>query len=316
MKWTKRILGILLLLIIAVVVAFWEKDIPMNELTGSYTNANSKFMAVSGAFVHYQDSNSALADSLPIVLIHGTGASLHTWLPWVKGLSNRRVITLDLPAYGLTGPNATSDYSTQKYVETVDSLLIKLNINRFIIGGNSLGGNVSWNYAVAHPEKVAKLILVDAAGYKMKSTSVPIAFKLARVPVLNNLLRYITPRFIIEKSVKNVYADQSKVSDALIKRYFDLTLREGNRQAFIERMSVPRNTIENLDASVLIKTVNIPTLILWGDQDRLIPIENAEKFHADLPNDTLVILKNLGHVPMEEDPAATLAVLKQFLKIK
>ncbi len=316
MKWTKRILGILLLLIVTVAVVFWEKDIPLNKLTGTYTNANSKFMSVSGAFLHYQDSNSALADSLPIVLIHGTGASLHTWLPWVKGLANRRVITLDLPAYGLTGPNATADYSTQKYVETVDSLLIKLNVNRCIIGGNSLGGNVSWNFAVAHPEKVAKLILVDAAGYKMKSTSVPIAFKLARVPVLNNLLKYITPRFIIEKSVKNVYADQSKVSEALITRYFDLTRREGNRQAFIERMYNPKNTIENINASEQIKTIKIPTLVIWGEQDHLIPVENAEHFHTDLPNDTLVVLKNLGHVPMEEDPRATLAVVKQFLKIK
>ena len=316
MKNLKRILAFLLFVIIGASLAFWKKDIPLDQLTGKYTNANSKFIAVSGAFVHYQDNNRSLADSLPLVLIHGTGASLHTWLPWVKGLSNKRVITLDLPAYGLTGPNASSDYSTKKYVETVDSLLIKLNVKRCILGGNSLGGNVSWNFAVAHPEKVAKLILVDAAGYKLKSTSVPIAFRLARIPVLNNMLKYITPRFIIEKSVKNVYADESKVSEALITRYFDLTLREGNRQAFVERMYNPKNTIENLSASEQIKTIKVPTLVLWGDQDRLIPLQNAEKFHDDLPNDTLVVLKNLGHVPMEEDPAATLAVVKKFIGYK
>jgi pimeloyl-ACP methyl ester carboxylesterase len=315
MKLIKWFFGILLIALFGFIITFWRNDIPLETLKVKYATTNSKFIAVSGASVHFQDRGNQ-ADTLPIVLLHGTGASLHTWEAWVEGMPEKRVITLDLPAYGLTGPNTSADYSTKKYVETVDSLLIKLNINRCIIGGNSLGGNVSWNYTVTHPKKIAKLILVDAAGYKIKSTSVPIAFKIARIPVLNNLIKFLTPRFIIEKSVQNVYADKSKVSETLIDRYLDLTLREGNRGAFVERMANLKNTIVIVNASDLIKTINVPTLILWGDQDGLIPVASANRFQADLPNDTLVIMKNLGHVPMEEDPKASLAVVRQFLKLK
>jgi pimeloyl-ACP methyl ester carboxylesterase len=311
-KWASA--GILLVFLVGI-FAFWKNDIPLETLKAKYANADSKFVNLAGANVHFRDTGFK-SDSLPLVLIHGTGASLHTWAAWVAGIPEKRIITLDLPAYGLTGPNITADYSTKKYVETVDSLLIHLNIKRCIIGGNSLGGNVSWNYAAAHPEKVAKLILVDAAGYKMKSTSVPIAFKLAKIPVLNNLIRFLTPRFLVEKSVQNVYADKSKVNEALIDRYMDLTLREGNRGAFVERMANPKNTIVIVNASDLVKTIKVPTLILWGAEDGLIPVESAEHFHADLPNDTLVIMKNLGHVPMEEDPKATLEVVRKFLKLK
>jgi pimeloyl-ACP methyl ester carboxylesterase len=313
MKIIKWFFGILFLGLLTIVLIFWRNDIPLETLMTKYATADSKFKNIAGASVHYQDRGNK-ADSLPLVLIHGTGASLHTWEAWVQGIPEKRVITLDLPAYGLTGPNITADYSTKKYVETVDSLLINLNIKRCIIGGNSLGGNVSWNYAVAHPEKIAKLILVDAAGYQMKSTSVPIAFKIAKIPVLNKLIKYLTPRFIIEKSILNVYADKTKVTDKLIDRYLDLTLREGNRSAFVERMASQKNSTVLLNASDLIKTIKVPTLILWGAEDGLIPLESAEHFHEDLPNDTLVIMKNLGHVPMEEDPQSTLAVVQKFLK--
>jgi pimeloyl-ACP methyl ester carboxylesterase len=315
-KILKYTFGTILFFLGVIMAIYWRNDIPFSVLKEKYATADSKFKHLAGAEIHYQDLGNK-NDSLPLVLVHGTGASLHTWAGWVEELqSTKRIITLDLPAYGLTGPNNTADYSTKKYVETVDSLLQKLNVKRCIIGGNSLGGNVSWNYTVAHPNKVAKLILVDAAGYNFKSKSVPIAFKLARVPVLNNLIKFLTPRFIIEKSVRNVYADKSKVTETLIDRYFDLTLREGNRGAFIERMANAKNTIVSINASDLVKKITIPTLILWGGEDGLITTESAQKFHDDLPNDTLVIMKNLGHVPMEEDPKASVAVVKAFLKIK
>ena len=271
-------------------------------------------MPIHGIQVHFRDQG-LVTDSLPLVLIHGTGASLHTWEPWVAELkATKRIITFDLPAYGLTGPNANHDYSQKAYVDLLDSLLIKLKINRCILGGNSLGGSVSWNYAIEHAEKIQKLILIDAGGYPLNSTSVPIAFKLAKVPILNNLLEKITPRSMVESSIKNVYFDPKKVSNELIDRYFELTLREGNRRAFKERMASSKNTISKNNTSQLIKTIKVPTLVLWGDHDKLIPVASAYKFHEDLPNDTLVILKNLGHVPMEEDPKASILSVKAFIE--
>jgi pimeloyl-ACP methyl ester carboxylesterase len=314
MKFIKILLFILLFGFFALIIIFWKNDLSLDYLKTKYANKESEFMSINGIQVHFRDQGP-VTDSLPLVLIHGTGASLHTWEPWVAELiATKRIVTFDLPAYGLTGPNANHDYSQKAYVDLLDSLLIKLKINRCILGGNSLGGSVSWNYAIQHAEKIKKLILIDAGGYPLNSTSVPIAFKLAKVPILNNLLEKITPRSMVESSVKNVYFDPKKVSNELIDRYFELTLREGNRRAFKERMASSKNTISKNNTSQLIKTIKVPTLVLWGDHDQLIPVASAYKFHEDLPNDTLVILKNLGHVPMEEDPKASIMAVKEFIE--
>jgi pimeloyl-ACP methyl ester carboxylesterase len=152
--------------------------------------------------------------------------------------------------------------------------------------------------------------LIDAAGYPLESKSIPIAFKIARIPILNKALTYITPRFLVKASVENVYADKTKVNDTLVDRYFDLSLRAGNRQALIDRMTLAFDST----TIPLIKNIKQRTLLLWGEQDMLIPTRYAYRFHDDLPNDTLVILKNAGHVPMEESPKESLAVLIEFLK--
>jgi pimeloyl-ACP methyl ester carboxylesterase len=157
---------------------------------------------------------------------------------------------------------------------------------------------------------VDKLILIDASGYPNKAKSEPMAFRVARIPVINQAFTYITPRFVAEKSVMNVYADKSKVTDSLVDRYFELTLREGNRQAFVDRL---RFTLEQGDYEK-IKTIDQNTLVLWGDQDELFSTEIANRFHEDLPNDTLVILKNVGHVPMEESPRSSLQAVRAFLR--
>ena len=154
-----------------------------------------------------------------------------------------------------------------------------------------------------------KLILIDAAGYPIVSKSTPIAFTLARKPILNKIMTFITPRSFVRSSVENVYADKTKVTDALVDRYFELTLREGNRQAFVDRITMLYDT-SNIN---LFKTIQQPTLVLWGEEDGLIPLSNAYRFHDDLPNDTLVILKNMGHVPMEENPKESLKAVLDFL---
>ncbi|MDZ7899668.1 MAG: alpha/beta hydrolase [Arcicella sp.] len=284
----------------------------MDELKQKYTNSESEFVEIDGMQVHYRDEGNSL-DSIPLVLIHGTGSSLHTWEGWVKSLKdNHRIITFDLPAYGLTGPNPTGDYSQDYYVSFLDKLLTKLSVKKCILGGNSLGGSITWAYALAHPERVSKMILVDAGGYPMVSTSVPIAFQLARLPVLSSVFQYVTPRSIIEKSIHNVYVHDEKITDELIDRYYDLALREGNRKAFIDRMKVSIVS----DKYLKIKTLQIYTLIIWGKQDGLIPSTVGERFHQDLRNDTLVVFKDLGHTPMEEDPENTVKAVVDFISKK
>lgn len=314
LKVLKYFFIFLALIIVGFSAIYWENDIPLDVLVKKYANSESKFISIDGMSVHYRDEGNA-SDSIPIVLLHGTGASLHTWDGWVNALKNdHRVIRLDLPAYGLTGPNPTGDYSQEFYATFVNDFLTKIGVTKCIIAGNSLGGSIAWNFALKYPEKTSKMILVDAGGYATKSKSVPIAFQIAGFPVIKNLFKYITPRSIVEKSVENVYADKSKVTPELVDRYFELSLREGNRKAFIDRMSAFRNNGSGSDKSLEIKNLQMPTLIIWGDKDFLIPIDVAEKLHKDLPNDTLVIFKNLGHTPMEEDAVTTVEAVKSFLK--
>jgi pimeloyl-ACP methyl ester carboxylesterase len=308
-KSVKIILALVVLILVGILLFFGHRDIPLDELKTKYANAESSFIAVDGMEVHYRDEGDQ-SDTMPIVLIHGTGASLHTFDAWVDSLKpSKRVIRMDLPAYGLTGSFPDRNYSMAHYTTFVNDFLTALEVKQCILGGNSLGGQIAWNYALAQPNVVKKLILIDAAGYPLTSKSVPIAFKIGQTPGLNKVLTFITPRFLVKASVENVYFDKSKVTDSLVERYFELTLRAGNRQAFVDRFGTPKDT-----AYTNIKTIQQPTLILWGANDLLIPVENAYKFQADLPNDTLVILENAGHTPMEESPLESVKPVLDFLK--
>lgn len=309
-KTVKVVVLVLLLLFTLSMIFFGYTDKPLAELNEKYATAPSAFLTLDGMEVHYRDEGNK-TDSLPLVLIHGTGSSLHTFDAWTVELKKeKRVIRMDLPAFGLTGPFPDRVYSIDHYVAFVNQFLKDLGIQQCIIGGNSLGGEIAWNFTVQHPEKVQKLILIDAAGYPLQSQSVPIGFKIARTPVFNKMMTFITPKWMVASSLKNVYADPSKVNDALVNRFFDLTLRAGNRQALVDRMNLAPDT----GKLALIKNIQQPTLILWGEQDRLIPVQNAFRFQNDLPNDTLVLIKNSGHVPMEESPQETLIPLLNFLK--
>ena len=308
-KFLKYLLLVIVILILGFVAFNWKNDVSVEELKKKYANTESEFVEIDGMQVHFRDQGLA-TDSLPIVLIHGTGTSLHTWESWVNELkNNHRIITLDLPAYGLTGPNKTGDYSQDFYVNFMENFLLKLNIKRCVLGGNSLGGSITWAFALEHPERVGKMILVDAGGYPMVSKSVPIAFQIARMPIVGNLFKYILPYAVIEKSLQNVYVHDDRITPELIERYYDLASRTGNRKAFLDRM---KSSIKN-DNYLKIKTLTMPTLIIWGKEDGLIPLNVAEKFHKDLPNDTMIVFKDLGHTPMEEDPMKTVKAVKDFL---
>ena len=298
--------------IAAILLFFGHSDIPLEDLKAKYTTANSSFISVNGMDVHYRDEGDQ-NDSIPIVLLHGTAASLHTFDAWTTTLkTTNRVIRMDLPAYGLTGPFPDRNYSIQHYCEFLKTFLDTLKVKQCILVGNSLGGEIAWNYTLKQPDMVQKLILIDAAGYPTTSKSVPVAFKIGKTPFLNKILTYITPRFIVKASVENIYFDKSKITSLLIDRYYELTLREGNRQAFVDRFTIAKDTT----AYHNIKKINQPTLILWGSKDLLILIENAAKFHQDLPNNSLSIIEKTGHTPMEESPHESLKPVLDFLQQK
>jgi pimeloyl-ACP methyl ester carboxylesterase len=315
LKWIGIIIAIPIGLVVGWLLLNIEPDIPIEVMKVKYANAASQFTEIEGVNVHYRDERiMTVKDTIPLVLIHGTGASLHTWKGWVTELgSDFRIISLDLPAYGLTGPNITNSYPISYYIEIVKELLVKRGVKKCYMAGNSLGGSVAWQFALKYPKMISKLILVDAAGYPMAAPkSIPIGFRLARTPILRDIFKYVMPRSLVESSLKNIYADDSKVTDEIIERNRDMVLRAGNREAFVARMNTPINEKEILWPKI--STITIPVLIQWGRQDNLIPMEVAERFHKDLPNDTLIVYDNAGHIPMEEIPVETARDVRIFLK--
>jgi pimeloyl-ACP methyl ester carboxylesterase len=293
----------------AFVAANWAPDRPLSELKARWARPPSIFIAVQGVNVHLRDEGPR-GDPVPIVLLHGTSSSLHTWDGWAQDLkARRRVIRFDLPGIGLTGPAPDADYRIERYVRFVAAMLDELGVTRCAIAGNSFGGQVAWETALAYPQRVEKLILIDAAGYPFQPVSLPLGFRIARIPLLNRLMEYTLPRRLIESSLRSVYADPDKVTLELVDRYFEITLRQGNRRALAQRFAQAPAGIH----PERIAALKLPTLILWGGCDRLIPPGDAQKFHRDIAGSRLISFERLGHVPQEEDAAATVAAAKAFL---
>ncbi len=313
MKHALRIAGIVVLALLvaagALVTWAWTPDLPLEQLKARWAPPPSQFITVDGLPVHVRDEGPR-DDPLPVMLIHGTAASLHTWDGWAAELSRtRRVIRFDLPGFGLTGPNAAGDYSMAYYVRFTAALLDQLGVARCVLGGNSLGGEVAWTTAHDHPQRVARLILVDAAGYRFDPAGLPVGFVIAATPLLRDSMKYLLPPGTIERSVRYVYGDPARVTPELVAHYTDMALRAGNREALGRRLAV-HFTGRETD----IKALRLPTLILWGGRDRLIPPEYAHRFAADIAGSQLVLFESLGHVPQEEDPAATLVPVQAFLR--
>ncbi|MDO9236991.1 MAG: alpha/beta hydrolase [Aquabacterium sp.] len=313
MKALKMLGGLLALVLVGSgvgVVMAWAPDRPVETLTARWAPAPSQFVAIDGMQVHLRDEGPR-DDPQPIVLLHGTSASLHTWDGWVESLKGQhRVIRMDMPAFGLTGPAPDGDYRLSAYVRFVVGVMDKLQVKQAVIAGNSLGGEIAWMVAADHPQRVSKLVLVDAAGYPFKAADMPIGFKIAHIPAFKPVMARLLPRGMVESSVLSVYGDPSKVTPELVDRYYELTLRAGNRAALTDRFS------QNQPGAFAdkIKQIKQPTLIIWGGQDHLIPPDNADKFQSDIVGSRLAVFDKLGHVPHEEDPVSTVAPVLAFLK--
>jgi len=296
----------ILLMLILLGYLLYVPDIAVEELKEKYCDDQSQFMEIQGMQVHYKVEGTGP----PLVLIHGTASSLHTWDSWTKHLiGNYKVIRMDIPAFGITGPNSGNDYSINSYVNFIHEFLEILGEDTVSIAGNSLGGRICWNYAKTYPDKISKLILIDPSGLSMPNDpETSIGFKIAKTPILNALFTRVTPKFLHRKSILEVYADPNKVTDELVQRYYELMLRPGNRKAFVERVKVEyKSNPSNLDQ------ISSPTLILWGKQDRWIPYTHAREYQRLIPNTQVIVYENAGHVPMEEIPLKTVTDVISFL---
>jgi pimeloyl-ACP methyl ester carboxylesterase len=286
------------------VLSLVRTDIPHAELLPRYGGGASRFVVVEDVSVHYRDEGSGP----PLVLIHGTSSSLHTWDGWVARLSSHhRVLRLDLPGFGLTGQAPDRDYSAVRYARVVAALMSKLGIDRADVAGNSLGGRVALTLALEHPERVRSLVLVDAAG--LSGQKPPAIFAIARTPVLGRALRWLTPRAIVRRNVEDVYGDRSRVTETLVDRYYELTRHEGNRAALLDRLTGPADP--PLDDRLA--ELRVPVLLEWGGRDPWIPPSFAQRFAGGIHGARLVTYPEAGHVPIEELPEATATDAEAFL---
>lgn len=326
MLFEMRILSTLILILLAVVVlaiAFLYKgDLPAAFVDQKYSNEFSEFLTTDdGSRVHYRDQGAKDA-ALPVVLIHGSNASLHTWEPWINELKGQyRIITLDLPGHGLTGKVPTGEYGRAAQLGTVSAVVDHLGIDTFILGGNSMGGGVTWRYALENPDRVLGMILVDASGLASwrndpppdasEAGDTPLAFQLLRQSWFRAIARYLDPRMLVEQGLRSAYNNSPVVTEQLIDRYYELALREGTREATLEMFAdYSRSSAAEPDLGQL----DQPTLVMWGARDSLIPVAYANRFAEVLPNATVVIYDDLGHTPMEEAPTRTVRDVEEFLR--
>ncbi len=315
MKWLKYSLAVVLLGLALVVYISWTPDIPHEELAEKYATGASDFIDLpSGARAHFRMQGNA--EGRTIVLLHGSNASLHTWEGWVDALeADHFIVTVDLPGHGLTGPTPADDYTYGGMVAFVDEFATALDLQNFILGGNSMGGGVTLAYALAHSDKLAGIVLVDAAGVNPPEvTKVPVkrpkAFNLAGHWYSDWILENITPRSIVTEGLKTSIVDPSLITDAMVDRYWELARHPGNRRATGIRFAWYRSGGRtDLDVA----KIKLPTLIMWGEADSLIPMEVGQILNERIEGSKMVTFPNIGHIPMEEIPAISATAVRSFV---
>ena len=321
MKILKWIGLAFLILILASAPFVFEGDIPKEIVDEKYTNSASKFLVTEkGARIHYRDQGKKAAPT--VVLVHGAMASLHTWEPWVEILSSKyRIVTLDLPGHGLTGKVPKDAFGEDNFTETINTIVNELGIERFILGGNSMGGGATWRYTLNHSERVQAMILVASVGLsswrksaqKAKDRSsgdTPIGFYLLSQSWFRAVARYLDPGLLVEQGLRAAYNNSPVVDEKLVDRYYELIMREGTRDAILQR-GAPSTTRNNPEPDL--SRLTQPTLVMWGAKDALVPVSIAEQFDRNLPNTDIIIYPDLGHIPMEEDPVRTATKVMGFL---
>jgi pimeloyl-ACP methyl ester carboxylesterase len=304
---TVVLIGLLVLAIALVGAALWlwTPDKPLAELEAAYLADPADLVTVSGATLHVRDTGPH--DAPIVILLHGFGASLHTWEPWAADLDDDfRVIRFDLPGAGLSPPDPTGDYSDDRVIALLLALMDQRGLDRAALIGNSVGGRIAWTLAARHSERVTRLVLISPDGFASPGFEYG---KAPQVPAIMGLMRYTLPRGMLRDNIAVGYANPAALSDDTVTRYRDLMLAPGARQALLDRMEQTVLT----DPVPLLNRITAPVLLVWGQQDAMIPFANARDYQGALADVRLVSFPDLGHLPHEEAPARSLPPVRAFL---
>lgn len=315
MKWFLRILGIAFAIIFIALIVLRVPDTDPAEMRAKYGGEPSQFVELSdGLTVHLRDEGPANgnSDAPAIILLHGSNADLSTWDAWAQDLKrDYRVIRFDQIGHGLTGPAIDDEYSLASFGADITEIADHLEIDQFILAGNSMGGGIAMHYAINNPDRLDGLVLVDAGGAPIKREGGGnLAFTLAGIPGINSILATMTPRSLVDRSLRQSVSNQDIVTEQLVDRYWEMARYPGNRAATLKRFSTPRNAFD----AAAVEQVDVPTLVIWGEEDALIPYEAAGWFMEHLPNATLANYPGIGHLPHEEAADQTVADLRAWLE--
>ena len=284
----------------------WTPDKSKVELEKIYGSPKTAYVSALGVDIHYQDTGPS-KNPIPILFLHGFGSSLQTWDAWAEALSSEyRVISLDLPGFGLTGEDPSGIYTDERSVEVIEAFLKALQIPKVVLVGNSMGGKFAWQFAARYPDQVTKLVLISPDGYASPGMEYG---KKTEVPAIAELYRYFFSKTFLAMNLEPAYANPKTLNNALVNRYYDLMLAPGVRGAILDRM---QQTVLQ-DPIPFLASIKVPTLLLWGEKDAFIPIANSNDYLKVMPNAKRVSLPNIGHLPQEERPTIGLAALKEFL---
>ena len=282
-------------------------DLPLDALQRRYHLPTSRYVDVDGMRVHVSDQGEGPV----LVLVHGLVSSLHTWDGWADELADTfRIVRLDLPGFGLTGPHPRAAYDADSMVDFFEKFRIAMGLEKMHLAGNSLGGFVSWLYALRHPDRVEKLVLIDPVAYAQDLLPF---IKLLSLPGAEYLGLRINPSRSVAQGIADVFGDPARVSAAVVRRYQDLALRPGNRAALIAYCRIMLQLNQNNPYEAQIAGLRVPTLLMWGKLDRWIPPCHVPLWQRDVRGLQVKLYEGVGHVPMEEAPEETARDARVFL---
>lgn len=283
----------------------YAPDKPRADLERLYLARPTDMIQVGDTRLHVRDTGPR--DAPAVILIHGFGSSLHTWEPWAEALDDDlRVIRLDLPGSGLSPPDPTRNYTDDHVIALLLAMMDRLGVPKASFVGNSVGGRLAWTMAAEHPERVDRLVLVSPDGFASPGFEYG---KAPDVPFIMQAMRYVLPRGMLRSNIAVGYADPAALTEPTVTRYRDLMLAPGARQAMLDRME---QTVLR-DPVPMLRRIQAPVLLVWGEKDGMIPIANAADYRRELTDARLVSFPDLGHLPQEEAPARSLPPVRAFL---
>lgn len=311
MPWIKRILRALLWLIATVAVllligAVVYRDVPASEVEAKWATPPSKFVVIDGVRLHYRDEGSGPA----VVLLHANYSSLFMWEPWVAKLRDHyRVIRVDLPAHGLTGPEPSGNYTLERIQALFERFVDERGLQRFTVVGTSIGGTVAMRYTAAHPERIERLVLISPGSLeaRVRGRTTP-----ANVPRVADILGYVTPKAFTRFLLTNDYGDPARLTDAVTDEWYEMWMREGNRLAMINLL---RQYVSG-GVEDKIRAVKVPVLLIWGEKNQRVPLALAyetRKLLENSPEVKLEVLPGIGHMLVQEAPTASAQLIRRYL---